>query len=121
MQRHLPQRRRLHQRLPVKRERQVLELMATGYAKKDVAAEPGVSYNAVAFYTANIYEKLQVSNIAAAVSDTSDDREPLADAVANNADYGIHVPADRSAIVAGRGEVDRIAGARVCAHFGQIG
>ena len=51
-----------------KRERQVLELMAMGYAKKDVATELGVSYSAVALYTANIYEKLQVPNIAAAVS-----------------------------------------------------
>lgn len=51
-----------------KRERQVLELMAMGYAKKDVANELGVSYSAVALYTANIYEKLQVPNIAAAVS-----------------------------------------------------
>jgi DNA-binding NarL/FixJ family response regulator len=39
-----------------------------GYAKKDVANELGVSYSAVALYTANIYEKLQVPNIAAAVS-----------------------------------------------------
>lgn len=51
-----------------KRERQVLELMAMGYAKKDVANELGLSYSAVALYTANIYEKLQVPNIAAAVS-----------------------------------------------------
>jgi DNA-binding NarL/FixJ family response regulator len=50
------------------RERQVLELMAMGYAKKDVATELGLSYSAVALYTANIYEKLQVPNIAAAVS-----------------------------------------------------
>lgn len=50
-----------------KRERQVLELMAIGYAKKDVAIELGLSYSAVALYTANIYEKLQVPNIAAAV------------------------------------------------------
>ncbi len=51
-----------------KRERQVLELMAMGYAKKDVATELGISYSAVALYTGNIYEKLQVPNIAAAVS-----------------------------------------------------
>lgn len=50
------------------RERQVLELMAMGYAKKDVATELGLSYSAIALYTANIYEKLQVPNIAAAVS-----------------------------------------------------
>jgi DNA-binding NarL/FixJ family response regulator len=51
-----------------RRERQVLELMAMGYAKKEVANELGISYSAVALYTANIYEKLQVPNIAAAVS-----------------------------------------------------
>lgn len=51
-----------------KREREVLELMALGYVKKDVANELGLSYSAVALYTANIYEKLQVPNIAAAVS-----------------------------------------------------
>jgi DNA-binding NarL/FixJ family response regulator len=50
-----------------KRERQVLELMAMGYVKKEVAHELGISYSAVALYTANIYEKLQVPNIAAAV------------------------------------------------------
>lgn len=50
------------------RERQVLELMAMGYAKKNVAIELGISYSSVALYTANIYEKLQVPNIAAAVS-----------------------------------------------------
>ena len=50
-----------------KREREVLELMAMGYAKKDVATELGISYSAVALYTANIYQKLQVPNIAAAV------------------------------------------------------
>ena len=51
-----------------KRERQVLELMAMGYAKKDVANDLSLSYSTVALYTANIYEKLQVPNIAAAVS-----------------------------------------------------
>ncbi len=50
------------------RERQVLEMMALGYAKKEVANQLGISYSAVALYTANIYEKLQVPNIAAAVA-----------------------------------------------------
>ena len=50
------------------RERQVLELMALGYVKKEVAEQLGISYSAVALYTANIYEKLQVPNIAAAVA-----------------------------------------------------
>jgi DNA-binding NarL/FixJ family response regulator len=49
------------------RERQVLELMAMGYVKKEVADELGLSYSAVALYTSNIYEKLQVPNVAAAV------------------------------------------------------
>lgn len=51
-----------------KREQQVLELMAAGYVKKEVAEQLGISYSAVALYTANIYEKLQVPNIAAAVA-----------------------------------------------------
>jgi DNA-binding NarL/FixJ family response regulator len=50
------------------RERQVLELMAMGYVKKEVAKELGISYGAVALYTSNIYEKLQVPNVAAAVA-----------------------------------------------------
>ncbi len=50
------------------RERQVLELMALGHVKKEVADELGISYSAVALYTANIYQKLQVPNIAAAVA-----------------------------------------------------
>lgn len=49
------------------RERQVLELMALGQLKKEVADHLGLSYATVAFYTANIYKKLQVSNVAAAV------------------------------------------------------
>jgi DNA-binding NarL/FixJ family response regulator len=50
------------------RERQVLELMSMGHVKKEVAEQLGISYSAVALYTANIYEKLQVPNIAAAVA-----------------------------------------------------
>lgn len=50
------------------REREVLELMAQGHLKKEVADRLGLSYATVAFYTANIYKKLQVSNVAAAVS-----------------------------------------------------
>lgn len=50
------------------REQQVLELMAMGYVKKEVAEELGISYGAVALYTSNIYEKLQVPNVAAAVA-----------------------------------------------------
>lgn len=51
-----------------KREREVLELLAQGYVKKEVAEKLGISYGAVALYTSNIYEKLQVPNVAAAVA-----------------------------------------------------
>jgi len=51
-----------------KREVQVLELMAQGYVKKEVAEKLDISYSAVALYTSNIYEKLQVPNVAAAVA-----------------------------------------------------
>ena len=50
------------------RERDVLELMAQGYVKKEVAEALGISYSSVALYTSNIYEKLQVPNVAAAVA-----------------------------------------------------
>jgi len=50
------------------REREVLELMAQGYVKKEVAEKLEISYSAVALYTSNIYEKLQVPNVAAAVA-----------------------------------------------------
>lgn len=50
------------------RERQVLELMALGFVKKEVAEKLGISYSTVALYTSNIYEKLQVPNVAAAVA-----------------------------------------------------
>ena len=50
------------------RERDVLELMAQGYVKKEVAEALGISYSTVALYTSNIYEKLQVPNVAAAVA-----------------------------------------------------
>lgn len=50
------------------REREVLELMAQGYVKKEVAEKLAISYSAVALYTSNIYEKLQVPNVAAAVA-----------------------------------------------------
>lgn len=50
------------------REKQVLELLSMGYVKKEVAQQMGVSYSAIAQYTENIYKKLNVNNIAAAVS-----------------------------------------------------
>lgn len=51
-----------------KRERQVLELLAEGCVKKEVAERLNISYSSVALYTSNIYKKLQVPNIAAAVA-----------------------------------------------------
>jgi DNA-binding NarL/FixJ family response regulator len=51
-----------------KREQQVLELLALGYVKKEVADRMEVSYRTVAQYTENIYKKLQVVNVAAAVA-----------------------------------------------------
>ena len=51
-----------------KRELQVLELLAMGYVKKEVADRMDVSYRTVSQYTENIYKKLQVANVAAAVA-----------------------------------------------------
>ncbi|ADE53579.1 response regulator [Coraliomargarita akajimensis] len=50
------------------RERQVLDLMARGFVKKQVADELGISHATVSEYTGNIYKKLQVPNIAAAIA-----------------------------------------------------
>lgn len=50
------------------REKEVLELMAKGFVKKEVADALNLSYGAVALYTSNIYQKLQVPNVAAAVA-----------------------------------------------------
>jgi DNA-binding NarL/FixJ family response regulator len=50
------------------REREVLELMAAGYVKKEVAAQLGLSYRTVAQYTESVYKKLQVPNVAAAIA-----------------------------------------------------
>ena len=51
-----------------KREQKVLDLLAMGYVKKEVAERMGVSYRTVSQYTENIYKKLQVANVAAAVA-----------------------------------------------------
>lgn len=50
------------------REHQVLELMAMGKAKKEVADQLDISYHAIALYTRNIYKKLESPNITAAVA-----------------------------------------------------
>ncbi len=51
-----------------KRELQVLELLAMGYVKKEVAERMDVSYRTISQYTESIYKKLQVPNVAAAVA-----------------------------------------------------
>ena len=51
-----------------RREHQVLKLMALGHTKREVAKQLGISYSAIALYSTNIYHKLQVPNIAAAVA-----------------------------------------------------
>lgn len=50
------------------RECQVLELLAMGYVKKEIAAQLGLSYHTIAEYTDNIFKKLQSPNTAAAVA-----------------------------------------------------
>ncbi|MBK1875993.1 response regulator [Pelagicoccus mobilis] len=50
------------------RERQVLELLAMGLVKKEVADRLNLSYYTVSEYTDNIYKKLQSPNAAAAVA-----------------------------------------------------
>jgi len=50
------------------RERQILELLAAGFAKKEVAEHLEVSYRTVSQGTERIYKKLQVPNVAAAVA-----------------------------------------------------
>lgn len=50
------------------REREVLTLLARGCAKKQIAADLGVSYHTVDMHTRGIYRKLQVHNLSGAVS-----------------------------------------------------
>jgi DNA-binding NarL/FixJ family response regulator len=56
------------EQLLTNREQQVLELLAIGYVKKEVAERMKVSYRTIAQYTESIYKKLQVANVAAAVA-----------------------------------------------------
>ncbi|VGO19322.1 response regulator transcription factor [Pontiella sulfatireligans] len=51
-----------------KRERQVLELLAMGYIKKEVADKLNLSYRTITQYSEIIYKKLQVPNTTAAVA-----------------------------------------------------
>lgn len=50
------------------REKSVLELLAMGYVKKEVAERLDLSYRTIAQSTERIYKKLQVPNVAAAVA-----------------------------------------------------
>ncbi|MGB0744140.1 MAG: response regulator [Opitutales bacterium] len=50
------------------REREILELLSLGFVKKEVAEQLNISYRTVAEHTENIYKKLQVRNVAAAVA-----------------------------------------------------
>ena len=50
------------------REIQVLERLAMGYVKKEIADALALSINTINGYTENIYKKLQVQNVASAVA-----------------------------------------------------
>lgn len=50
------------------REREVLTRLASGAAKKHIAAELAISYHTVDMHTRAIYRKLQVNNLSGAVS-----------------------------------------------------
>ena len=50
------------------READVLNALADGCTKKEVAQSLGISYHTVDLYTRNIYEKLKSPNIAAAIA-----------------------------------------------------
>ena len=50
------------------REMEVLELLAQGYAKKEVADKMGLSYHTVVSYVRTIFEKLESPNLAAAIA-----------------------------------------------------
>ena len=50
------------------REREVLEQLSKGYSAKKVANELGVAYNTIRCHQKNIYKKLHVSSVVAALS-----------------------------------------------------
>ena len=50
------------------REMDILQLLADGHAKKDIADLRGISITTVAFHVRNIYKKLGVQNAAAAIA-----------------------------------------------------
>jgi DNA-binding NarL/FixJ family response regulator len=49
------------------RELEVLELLAEGLVKKEIASQLNIRYSTVDTYVARIYEKLNVTNAASAV------------------------------------------------------
>ena len=50
------------------RETEILELLAQGFAKKEVAEKMGISYHTVSFHVRGIFEKLESPNPTAAVA-----------------------------------------------------
>ncbi len=50
------------------REQQVLQQLSMGYLKKEIAVNLGLSLHTINGYTENLYKKLQVTNVAAAVA-----------------------------------------------------
>lgn len=50
------------------REKQVLKQLSMGYVKKEIADNLGLSVHTINRYAENLYKKLQVSNVAAAVA-----------------------------------------------------
>ena len=51
-----------------KRQLEVLELLAEGLLKKEIADRLGLSYHTVVMHVRHIYDKLQVQNVSAAVA-----------------------------------------------------
>jgi len=51
-----------------KRETEVLELLAQGYSKKEVAEKLGLSYHTIVCYVRTIYEKLESPNLGSAIA-----------------------------------------------------
>jgi DNA-binding CsgD family transcriptional regulator len=55
------------------REKEILTLLADGLIKKEIADRLDVSYHTVDNHTRNIYEKLQVKSLAAAIARATKD------------------------------------------------
>ena len=51
-----------------RKERQILESLATGMSNKELSRELGISPNTVKFHLSNLYEKLSVKNRAQAIA-----------------------------------------------------